>query len=83
MYLAVRHLVELGHRDILLVKNSHESKDVPLLLSHRRRSQGLRDALRGSLTKGVKVEVADLPGFGAQAGWTPFAICGESVRLRQ
>ena len=68
MYLAVRHLVELGHRDILFVKNSHESKDVPLLLSHRRRSQGLRDALRGSLTKGVKVEVADLPGFGAQAG---------------
>jgi LacI family transcriptional regulator len=68
MFLAVRHLVELGHRDILFVRNSHESEAGPLLLSHRRRSQGLRDAVRGHLAEGVKVQVVDLPGFGAQAG---------------
>jgi LacI family transcriptional regulator len=68
MFLAVRHLVELGHRDILFVQNSQEAEAGTPLLSHRYRSQGLKEAMRKYRAEGVKAQVVDIPGPGAQAG---------------
>ncbi len=68
MFLAVHHLVELGHRDILFVRNSRKAEKEPSLLSHRYRSQGLMEAVRKSGADKVKVQVVDISGPGAHAG---------------
>jgi LacI family transcriptional regulator, galactose operon repressor len=68
MFDAVRHLVELGHRDILFVKNSTRLKSGSSLLSHQLRNQGFSEAIRKYRTQGVKYLAIDIPGPGAQAG---------------
>lgn len=68
MFLAVQHLVELGHRQILFVKNSQTAKAEPSLLSHRYRSQGFMAAMRKYHATGVHSKVVDLPGPAANAG---------------
>jgi LacI family transcriptional regulator len=69
MFDAVRHLVELGHRDILFVRNSVKLEPEPSLLSHRFRNQGFKEAIRRYKAQGVKSAVVDIPGPGAHAGF--------------
>lgn len=68
MFLAVQHLVELGHKRILFVKNSQTAEAEPSLLSHRYRSQGFMAALRKYRVAGVNAEVVDISGPAANAG---------------
>jgi LacI family transcriptional regulator len=68
MFDAVSHLVELGHREILFVRNSVKVEPEPSLLSHRFRNQGFSEAIRKYRSRGVKAAVVDVPGPGAQAG---------------
>jgi LacI family transcriptional regulator len=68
MVLAVHHLVELGHRDILFVRNSQKSEPEPSLLSHLYRNQGFSEAIRKYRSEGVRATVLDFPGPGAHAG---------------
>lgn len=68
MFDAVSHLVELGHREILFVRNSVKAEPEPSLLSHRFRNQGFSEAIRKYRSQGVKAAVVDVPGPGAQAG---------------
>lgn len=65
---AVRHLVELGHRDILFVRNSVKIEPEPSLLSHRFRNQGFAEAIRKYKAQGAKAIIEDIPGPGAMAG---------------
>lgn len=68
MFLAVRHLVELGHREILFVRNSQKDDQEPSLLSHRSRNQGFTAALRKYRAEKIRPLVVDCPGPGAHAG---------------
>lgn len=63
----VSHLLQLGHRDLLFVRNSQQASGKPLL-SHRLRDQGFAAAVRGSSTRGLTTHVVDLRGPGADAG---------------
>jgi LacI family transcriptional regulator len=65
---AVRHLVELGHREILFVRNSVKIEPEPSLLSHRFRNQGFAEAIRKYKAQGAKAIVVDIPGPAAMAG---------------
>ncbi|GAC1360536.1 MAG: substrate-binding domain-containing protein [Acidobacteriaceae bacterium] len=64
---AVRHLVDLGHRDLLLVRNAHQGGGTPLL-SHVYRTRGFAAALR--LVQGARIQsmVLDSYGFPTDAG---------------
>jgi DNA-binding LacI/PurR family transcriptional regulator len=68
MAMAVRHLVGLGHRDILLLRNSVDSESYPSMLSHRNRSAGFKSAIEEYRRKGVRARSFDIPGPGASAG---------------
>lgn len=67
MKAAVSHLIELGHRRLLFVRNSQEVSGPPLL-SHLLRDQGFRAAVRGYSGAELKVTVVDKLGPGADAG---------------
>ncbi|MBB5056240.1 LacI family transcriptional regulator [Granulicella aggregans] len=68
MSAAVQHLISLGHRDFLFVKNSQKGHGTPLL-SHRLRDQGFAAAIRACKVKGVKAHIVDVHGPGADAGY--------------
>ena len=67
MFLAVQHLLELGHREILLVKNSPAATEPPML-SHLERQIGFEEALHRHAPGEVDVHVVDEPGEAAAAG---------------
>ncbi len=68
MVQAVSHLVELGHRDILFVRNSVKLNPGTPLLSHQLRNQGFSEAIRRYRRQGVKSSMVDVPGPGVLAG---------------
>jgi DNA-binding LacI/PurR family transcriptional regulator len=67
MRAAVEHLLQLGHRDLLFVRNSQKTGVRPLL-SHQQRDQGFAAAIRASKSKGMRTTVIDMEGPGADAG---------------
>ncbi len=67
MVLAVRHLVNLGHRDILLIRNQQKKKKEPSLLSHRYRDEGFKAAIREFRSLGARARVINVAGPGADA----------------
>ena len=67
MKAAVSHLIQLGHRDLLLVRNSQEVSGPPLL-SHKLRDQGFAAAVRACAMQDLKTTVVDVRGPGADAG---------------
>ena len=68
MYLAVQHLLQLGHRRILLVKNSQQDATVPPMHSHMERQIGFEEALREFNSRETDVHIIDEPGEPAAAG---------------
>lgn len=67
MFVAVEHLLQLGHRRILLVRNSVGAASQPLL-SHVERQLGFDDAVHRYQLKEMDVHVIDEPGPSAAAG---------------
>lgn len=67
MQTAVEHLIEMGHRDLLFVRNSYK-KDGQPLLSHRLRDEGFAAAVQSCRVKRLKTNLVDIPGPGADAG---------------
>jgi DNA-binding LacI/PurR family transcriptional regulator len=67
MRAAVEHLIALGHRDILFLRNSLHAEDAPLL-SHRLRDQGLAAAVRAAQPEGLRLHTLDIAGPAAEAG---------------
>lgn len=68
MFVAVEHLLELGHRKILLVKNSQQAAAEPPMFSHVERQLGFEEALHRHQSKDMDVHVIDEPGESAAAG---------------
>jgi DNA-binding LacI/PurR family transcriptional regulator len=71
MKAAVSHLIELGHRELLFVRNSRQMNggaNGPPLLSHKLRDQGFAAAARACATHDLKTTVVDMEGPGADAG---------------
>lgn len=67
MFLAVKHLLELGHRRILLIKNSQQDGAAPMF-SHMERQIGFEEALHQYDSKDMDVHIIDEPGEPAAAG---------------
>lgn len=67
MRAAVEHLLHLGHRDLLYVRNSQKTTEEGLL-SHQLRDQGFASAIRDCKTHGLNATIVDIPGSGADAG---------------
>ncbi|MFC6647474.1 LacI family DNA-binding transcriptional regulator [Granulicella cerasi] len=70
MFVAVQHLLKLGHRRILLIKNSLPDVMAPPMLSHMERQLGFEEALHGYSAKQIDVHIIDEPGEPASAGCT-------------
>lgn len=68
MFIAVQHLLELGHRKILLIKNSQQGAAEPPMFSHMERQIGFEQALDQYNTKETDVHIMDEPGEAAAAG---------------
>jgi DNA-binding LacI/PurR family transcriptional regulator len=64
---AVDHLIQLGHRHLLFVRNS-QAEDGRSLLSHRLRDRGFAAAVRKFANDGLETHIIDIPGHGADAG---------------
>ena len=67
MEAAVRHLLDLGHRELLFVRNS-QTQSGRTLLSHQLRDQGFSAAVHACKVRGLKSTVIDMPGPSADAG---------------
>lgn len=67
MQAAVEHLIQLGHRSLLFVRNS-QSANGPSLLSHQLRDEGFAAAIRACSFEGLRTHVVDVQGGGADAG---------------
>lgn len=67
MFLAVQHLLQLGHRRIVLIKNSQQQDGAPMF-SHMERQLGFEEALQGYDPKEMDVHIIDEPGEPAAAG---------------
>jgi DNA-binding LacI/PurR family transcriptional regulator len=67
MRAAVQHLIALGHRDLLFVRNSLHAEDAPLF-SHRLRDQGLAAAVRACDPQSLHLHTIDIAGPAADAG---------------
>jgi LacI family transcriptional regulator len=67
MRAAVTHLIELGHRDLLFVRNSQENGGAPLL-SHKLRDRGFEEAVRTCGIAQLNTTVVDSTGPGADVG---------------
>ncbi len=80
MRAAVEHLIQLGHRDLLFVRNSQKAGG-PLLLSHRHRDQGFLSAVRGCGIENLSTRVIDVYGPGADAGEKAIAEACNSFRF--
>lgn len=72
MKATVEHLLELGHRDLLFLRNSQKTSGPPLL-SHHMRDQGFAAAIHSCGLTGLKVNTLDAVGPGAEAGETGIA----------
>jgi LacI family transcriptional regulator len=68
MFVAVKHLLELGHRRILLIKNSQQASSAPPMFSHMERQIGFEEALHQYDAKDMDVHIIDEPGEPASAG---------------
>lgn len=71
MMAAVEHLVRLGHRDLLLVREAQSrtpEENGPPLLSRKFRDQGFAAAIKACGVKGVRSSIALSEGFAAAAG---------------
>ncbi|SDF17689.1 LacI family DNA-binding transcriptional regulator [Terriglobus roseus] len=68
MYVAVKHLLELGHRRILLIKNSQRDSNAPPMFSHMERQIGFEEALHQYNAADMDVHIIDEPGEPAAAG---------------
>lgn len=79
MQAIVSHLLQLGHRDLLFVRNSQEVSGKPLL-SHKLRDQGFAAAVRGCAIRGLQTHVIDLRGPGADAGEMAIAKTFGTIR---
>lgn len=77
---AVEHLLELGHRELLFVRNSQVMNGPPLL-SHKLRDEGLLSALRARSIKGLKTHTVDICGPAADAGEQAIASVFGKVRF--
>ncbi len=80
MRLAVEHLLALGHRDFLFVRNSHKGAGPPLL-SHRLRDEGFAAAVQDCNVPGVHAHAIDTEGPGADAGEKAIAQALGSIRF--
>lgn len=69
MKATVEHLLALGHRDLLFVRNSQKAGGPPLL-SHKMRDQGFAAAIQSCGLEDLRVHVLDAIGSGAEAGET-------------
>ncbi len=67
MRAAVEHLLQLGHRNLLYVRNSQKTIKQGLL-SHQLRDQGFSSAVRACRTSGLNTAIVDIAGPGADAG---------------
>ena len=67
MRAAVEHLLQLGHRDLLYVRNSQKTVERSLL-SHQLRDQGFSSAVRACRASGLHTMIVDIAGPGADAG---------------
>jgi len=67
MMAAVKHLIDIGHRDLLFIRSAPIHSG-PLLLSHRSRDQGFAAAVRASGISNLQTHVIDVAGSGAPAG---------------
>src|SRR5206468_561663 len=70
---SVRHLIGLGHRDLLLVRNSQKTTGAQLL-SHRYRDQGFHAAVRACGISNLRTNIVDVAGTGADAGYEAVGI---------
>jgi DNA-binding LacI/PurR family transcriptional regulator len=68
MFVAVQHLLELGHRRVLLIKNSQQGASDPPMFSHMERQIGFEEALHQYDPKDMDVHIIDEPGEPAAAG---------------
>lgn len=68
MFIAVEHLLELGHRKILAVKNSVTAAVDPPILSYAERQLGFDDAIHRYNSQEMEVHVLDEPGMTLAAG---------------
>ena len=68
LFQSVCHLVELGHKRILFVKNSPIKAVHKDMLSHKLRHQGFAAAIRKFRSRGVEGTVIDHPGDGPASG---------------
>jgi DNA-binding LacI/PurR family transcriptional regulator len=80
MFIAVEHLLQLGHRKILLVKNSQQVASDPPMLSHLERQLGFEDAVHRYNSQELDVHVIDEPGPSASAG---FCAIEKSLRSHE
>jgi DNA-binding LacI/PurR family transcriptional regulator len=67
MFAAVNHLIHLGHRKLLLIRNSQKDAGPPLH-SHRLRDQGFAAAIKKCGLHDLRTLAVDVAGPGADAG---------------
>jgi LacI family transcriptional regulator len=79
MKAAVEHLIALGHRDILFVRNSREGKSP--LLSHKLRDAGFAAAIRACGSPRLRAYTIDTSGSAADAGERAIASVLNRVRF--
>lgn len=80
MQAAVEHLIELGHRDLLFVRNS-ENGSGTVLLSHKLRDEGFAAAVRAYSSLRLNTNTVDIAGPGADAGERAIASVIGRVRF--
>lgn len=80
MQAAVKHLIELGHRDLLLVRNSQKGSGT-ILLSHKLRDEGFAAAVRACSNLRLNTNTVDIAGPGADAGERAIASVIGRVRF--
>ena len=73
MKATVEHLLALGHRNLLFLRNSQKTSGPPLL-SHHLRDQGFAAAVEACGLSDLKVNVLDAIGPGAEAGEMAIAL---------
>jgi LacI family transcriptional regulator len=79
MSAAVEHLIALGHRDLLYIRNSQQASG-PQLLSHRLRDRGFEAAVRSFAAEGLRFHTVDIHGPAADAGEQAIASTFRSAR---
>jgi LacI family transcriptional regulator len=79
MKAAVEHLIALGHRDILFVRNSQGGQSQ--LLSHKLRDAGFAAAVRACGSAQLRTDTVDIAGPAADAGERAIASALGRVRF--